>query len=265
MTAPRSARRRVTVVGGGIAGLAAAFLLAERGLDVTVLEGSPRLGGKLTVSEVAGVPVDAPQQIAAGQAPGGHRPHRRRRSRAGAGAARHDRRRDLDSRAGQAAAAAAVHGRARRFWRARRHWDPLGGRTRPGPSRICPRPAAEPRIDIVKVTSRVGGRFGAGGGGPAGRAAARRRLRFYRCEDLSFRATLPALAQAARDGGSLAAAAARLLPPGPCMDKPPVPVFTTLAGLAWAPCRRHWPLRPGRRYAPGPWSGSWPGRRTAGG
>ncbi len=46
------------VVGGGIAGLAAARVLARDGVRVTVLEGSPRIGGKLRVSEIAGVPVD---------------------------------------------------------------------------------------------------------------------------------------------------------------------------------------------------------------
>ena len=53
-----SAPPRVVVVGGGIAGLAAAFFLREEPVTVTVLEGSPRLGGKLAVSPVAGVPVD---------------------------------------------------------------------------------------------------------------------------------------------------------------------------------------------------------------
>src|SRR5215471_21419962 len=49
---------RVVVVGGGIAGLAAAFFLREEPVSVTVLEGSPRLGGKLAVSPVAGIAVD---------------------------------------------------------------------------------------------------------------------------------------------------------------------------------------------------------------
>ena len=49
---------RVVIVGGGIAGLAAAFFLRGRGAAVTVLEGSPRLGGKLATSEVAGIAVD---------------------------------------------------------------------------------------------------------------------------------------------------------------------------------------------------------------
>jgi protoporphyrinogen/coproporphyrinogen III oxidase len=48
----------VAVVGAGIAGLAAAFFLREAPCRVTVLEGSLRLGGKLSVSEIAGVMVD---------------------------------------------------------------------------------------------------------------------------------------------------------------------------------------------------------------
>ncbi|MDX6329536.1 MAG: protoporphyrinogen/coproporphyrinogen oxidase [Streptomycetaceae bacterium] len=48
----------VVVVGGGISGLAAAYFLAERGARVTVLESTPRLGGKLYADEIAGVPVD---------------------------------------------------------------------------------------------------------------------------------------------------------------------------------------------------------------
>src|SRR6266498_4634764 len=49
---------RVAIVGGGIAGLAAAFFLRDAGAAVTVLEGSPRLGGELAVSQVAGIAVD---------------------------------------------------------------------------------------------------------------------------------------------------------------------------------------------------------------
>ncbi len=52
-------RRRVAIVGGGIAGLAAAYFLRDRRVAVTVLESSPRIGGKLDVSEVAGIAVDA--------------------------------------------------------------------------------------------------------------------------------------------------------------------------------------------------------------
>ncbi|WP_219460732.1 protoporphyrinogen oxidase [Nonomuraea rhizosphaerae] len=55
-------RAHVVVVGGGISGLAAAWHLgrsAGERVDVTVLESSPRIGGKLLASEVAGVTVDA--------------------------------------------------------------------------------------------------------------------------------------------------------------------------------------------------------------
>jgi oxygen-dependent protoporphyrinogen oxidase len=55
---PSTARPHVVIVGGGIAGLAAAFFLRDEPVRVTVLEGSPRLGGKLSVSEIAGVAVD---------------------------------------------------------------------------------------------------------------------------------------------------------------------------------------------------------------
>ncbi|MEU6635021.1 protoporphyrinogen oxidase [Streptomyces rochei] len=48
----------VVVIGGGIAGLAAAHRLLERGARVTVLEASDRVGGKLLPGEVAGVRVD---------------------------------------------------------------------------------------------------------------------------------------------------------------------------------------------------------------
>lgn len=52
---------RVVVVGAGIAGLAAAASLKREAnhLRVTVLEGSPSIGGKLALVEVAGITVDA--------------------------------------------------------------------------------------------------------------------------------------------------------------------------------------------------------------
>jgi protoporphyrinogen/coproporphyrinogen III oxidase len=53
-----AAAARVAVIGGGIAGLSAAFFLRDGPVRVTVFEGSPRLGGKLAVSEVAGIQVD---------------------------------------------------------------------------------------------------------------------------------------------------------------------------------------------------------------
>ncbi|MFC8131692.1 protoporphyrinogen oxidase [Streptomyces sp. NPDC057302] len=48
----------VVVIGGGIAGLAAAHRLLDTGARVTVLEASGRLGGKLLPGEIEGVRVD---------------------------------------------------------------------------------------------------------------------------------------------------------------------------------------------------------------
>ncbi len=49
---------RVVVIGGGIAGLAAAHRLLDAGRQVTVLEASDRVGGKLLPGRIAGVRVD---------------------------------------------------------------------------------------------------------------------------------------------------------------------------------------------------------------
>ncbi|WP_078882475.1 protoporphyrinogen/coproporphyrinogen oxidase [Streptomyces rimosus] len=54
----RALARHVVVIGGGIAGLAAAHRLTGAGLRVTLLESTGRLGGKLRSGEIAGVPVD---------------------------------------------------------------------------------------------------------------------------------------------------------------------------------------------------------------
>ncbi|MBP2215874.1 protoporphyrinogen oxidase [Arthrobacter sp. CAN_C5] len=53
------AARTVVVVGGGMAGLVAARELAERGLDVTVLERSAGFGGCVADHEVAGLRLDS--------------------------------------------------------------------------------------------------------------------------------------------------------------------------------------------------------------
>ncbi|WP_028802174.1 protoporphyrinogen oxidase [Streptomyces sp. 142MFCol3.1] len=54
----RTGSGHVVVVGGGIAGLAAAHRLLDRGARVTVLEASDRVGGKLLPGDIAGVRVD---------------------------------------------------------------------------------------------------------------------------------------------------------------------------------------------------------------
>jgi oxygen-dependent protoporphyrinogen oxidase len=51
-------RRHVAVVGGGIAGLAAAHELASADVDVTVLEASARVGGKIRSEPFAGATLD---------------------------------------------------------------------------------------------------------------------------------------------------------------------------------------------------------------
>ncbi|WP_406275036.1 protoporphyrinogen oxidase [Streptomyces sp. NBC_00191] len=48
----------VVVIGGGIAGLAAAHRLLDSGVRVTLLEATDRLGGKLETGEIEGAPVD---------------------------------------------------------------------------------------------------------------------------------------------------------------------------------------------------------------
>ncbi|MER5811171.1 protoporphyrinogen oxidase [Streptomyces sp. NPDC002033] len=57
-TEPPGPTGHVVVVGGGIAGLAAAHRLLADGFRVTLLEASERLGGKLYAGELAGLPVD---------------------------------------------------------------------------------------------------------------------------------------------------------------------------------------------------------------
>jgi protoporphyrinogen/coproporphyrinogen III oxidase len=228
----------VAVIGGGVAGLTAAFLLKDAGLAVTVLEGSPRLGGKLSVSEVGGVAVDAGAEALLARRPEG----------VGligelglAG--------ELET-PGTTAAGIWTRGQVRalprrQFMGVPADFDELGatgilsggGLTRARQDLSLP-DSASGRDE--SVTSRVGGRFGPEvvdrlvepllGGVYAGR-----------CEDLSFEATLPALAHAARGRRSLTQAAASILPPArlpglaesgqPSPGQPaPPPVFTTLTG-----------------------------------
>ncbi len=57
-TAPAAGRKRVVVVGAGMAGLGAAATLRERGFDVTVLEARDRIGGRVNSVERFGTTID---------------------------------------------------------------------------------------------------------------------------------------------------------------------------------------------------------------
>lgn len=64
---------RVVIVGGGIAGLSAAFDLHRAGVAVTVLEASDRWGGKIHTSPVGDRPVDAGPDAFLARVPHGSR------------------------------------------------------------------------------------------------------------------------------------------------------------------------------------------------
>jgi oxygen-dependent protoporphyrinogen oxidase len=220
----------VAIIGGGISGLAAAFFLRDHGVAVTVLEGSPRLGGKLAVSEVGGVAVDEGAEALLARRPEGT---------------------DLIGSVGLAGRLELPGTTAAGIW--------TRGRLHPLPKRQfmgVPADLAElqssgilsdaglararddlrlpvtPRDGDVSVGSYVGARFGPElvdrlvdpllGGVYAGRS-----------RELSFEATLGGLAEASRQHRSLAEAAASLLPAPAGPGRPPAtarPVFTTLSG-----------------------------------
>ena len=221
--------RSVAVVGGGVAGLAAAYLLKDSGLAVTVLEGSPRLGGKLAVSQVAGVAVDAGAEALLARRPEGTGLIQ---SLGLSG--------DLQV-PGTTSAGIWTRGAIRPLPRRQFMGVPADFDDLAASGIVSPDGVARARQDLTlppsdpagdeSVARRVGHRLGPEvvdrlvepllGGVYAGR-----------CEDLSFAATLPALAGAAHGHRSLAEAAASLLPPdagSPDRGQPP-PVFTTLTG-----------------------------------
>ena len=233
--ADRTDRRRVAVIGGGVSGLTAAFLLKDAGLAVTVLEGSPRLGGKLSVSEVGGVAVDAGAEALLARRPEGVGLI----GELGLSG-------ELET-PGTTAAGIWTRGRIRALPRRQFMGVPADLDELAATGILADAGLVRARADLSlpdsggaddeSVTSRVGGRFGAElvdrlvepllGGVYAGR-----------CADLSFEATLPGLAQAARGRRSLAQAVASLLPAPPTAGEqavagdvqPAPPVFTTLAG-----------------------------------
>ncbi len=232
-------RPHVVIVGGGIAGLAAAFFLRDAAARITVLEGSPRLGGKLAVSEVAGVAVDAGAEALLMRRPEGTELIRD----VGLG----------DQLVTPGTTSSAIWTRGvmrplpqRQFMGVPADLAPEGDLARSGV--LSNEGLARAREDLDRpatpwdgdtaVAAYVGARFGAEvvdrlvdpllGGVYAGRS-----------EELSFAATLGSLAKVAPAHRSLAEAAASLLPappepqrPGQAAAAPPKrpPVFTTLAG-----------------------------------
>lgn len=60
---PPGAGRRAVVVGGGLAGITAALVLAERGWAVTLVEARPRLGGRATSYRRGELTVDNGQHV----------------------------------------------------------------------------------------------------------------------------------------------------------------------------------------------------------
>jgi oxygen-dependent protoporphyrinogen oxidase len=227
MVAP--AAPRVVVVGGGIAGLAAAFTLGARlpDAEIVVLEAADRVGGKLRTGSVGGIDVDLGAEAMLARRPEGIDLVR---------AAGLDERIIAPSTTSAAIRSAGVA-------------HPLPARTMLGipadidalrasgavsvaaVERAASEPAAEPippLTEDVAVGALVRSRLGSEvvdnlvepllGGVYAGRA-----------DDLSLRATMPALAAALSGGGSLVAAARSVVDVG-SHDASAGPVFASLAG-----------------------------------
>ena len=220
----------IAIVGAGIAGLAAAFFLRDERAQVIVLDGAARPGGKLAVAEVAGCPVDVGAEALLTRRPEGT---------------------GLIEAAGLGGELVPAGTTAARIW-SRGEMRPLPARQFMGvPADAAglaqagllstaglARARQEPdlpsthRDGDVPVASYVAARFGQEvvdrlvnpllGGVYAGRS-----------EELSFEATLPALADASRRHATLTAAAAALLPPAAsdgAASAPRPPVFSSLAG-----------------------------------
>jgi oxygen-dependent protoporphyrinogen oxidase len=220
----------IAIVGAGIAGLAAAFFLRDEPAQVIVLDGAARPGGKLAVAEVAGCPVDVGAEALLTRRPEGT---------------------GLIEAAGLGGELVPAGTTAARIW-SRGEMRPLPARQFMGvPADAAglaqagllstaglARARQEPdlpsthRDGDVPVASYVAARFGQEvvdrlvdpllGGVYAGRS-----------EELSFEATLPALADESRRHATLTAAVAALLPPAAsdgAASAPRPPVFSSLAG-----------------------------------
>jgi len=221
MTADATAH--VVVIGGGIAGLSAAFFLRDAPVRVTVLEGAPRLGGKLSASDVAGVAMDEGAEALLARRPEGIELI----SAVGLGG-------DLVP-AGVTSSAIYTRGAMRSLPRRQFMGVPADLDELAATGVVSPEGIARARNESslageagdVSVTEYIGSRLGVEivdrlvdpllGGVYAGRS-----------EDLSFRATLAPLAAAAPGHATLTGAAASLLPPAPAQpsaadnsDKPP--------------------------------------------
>jgi oxygen-dependent protoporphyrinogen oxidase len=223
----------VVVIGGGIAGLSAAFFLRDEPVRVTVLEGSPRLGGKLSASDVAGVAMDEGAEALLARRPEGIELV----TAVGLGG-------DLVP-AGVTSSAIYTRGAMRSLPRRQFMGVPADLDELAATGVVSPEGVARARDESSRpgeagdasVTEYIGSRLGVEvvdrlvdpllGGVYAGRS-----------EDLSFLATLAPLAAAAPGHATLTGAAASLLPPaggpsagaGPSVGAPgkPAPVFVSL-------------------------------------
>ena len=228
-----NATPHVAVIGGGITGLAAALFLRDSPVRVTLLEGSGRVGGKLSASDIAGVAVDEGAEALLARRPEGTELI----AAAGLG--------DALVPAGVTSSAIYTRGAMRplprrQFMGVPADLDELaasGVISAEGVARAKDETELPAEARDVSVTEYIGSRLGAEivdrlvdpllGGVYAGRS-----------EDLSFAATLAPLAAAARTHATLTGAVASLLPPAPVAapDAKPAPVFVSLTtGLGALP------------------------------
>jgi protoporphyrinogen/coproporphyrinogen III oxidase len=220
---------RVVVVGGGISGLAAAVAVRSHLADaeITVLEGSPDVGGKLRLAEVAGCPIDVGAEALLARRPEGVQliealglsgdliePITTSASLRVGGALH-----ALPTRTVMGIPADVEAVRA------------SGALTAAGVAAVAAEPGMAPLPpldDDISVGSLVRARLGDEvadrlvepllGGVYAGRA-----------DDLSLRATVPALAAKLESGGSLVEAAQAVTPTG-TYSAPAGPLFVSLSG-----------------------------------